>query len=76
MVNECVEKLVSPKDIAADMVNECVEKLHGLDLDLNGKRPGVASDGNFSSYMIVKGQLISKCLLGVIVSTKKPTKFF
>ena len=22
-----------------------------------------------------KGQLISKCLLGVIVSTKKPTKF-
>jgi len=24
----------------------------------------------------VKGQLISKCLLGVIVSTKKPTKFF
>ena len=28
MVNECVEKLVSPKDIAADMVNECVEKLH------------------------------------------------
>ena len=23
----------------------------------------------------VKGQLISKCLLGVIVSTKKPTKF-
>mgnify|MGYP001387773136 CR=1 FL=1 len=23
-----------------------------------------------------KGQLISKCLLGVIVSTKKPTKFF
>ena len=28
MVNECVEKLVSPKDVAADMVNECVEKLH------------------------------------------------
>ena len=28
MVNECVEKIVSPKDIAADMVNECVEKLH------------------------------------------------
>ena len=25
---------------------------------------------------IIKGQLISKCLLGVIVSTKKPTKFF
>ena len=24
----------------------------------------------------VKGQLISKCLLGVIVSTKNPTKFF
>ena len=23
----------------------------------------------------LKGQLISKCLLGVIVSTKKPTKF-
>ena len=23
----------------------------------------------------IKGQLISKCLLGVIVSTKKPTKF-
>ena len=23
-----------------------------------------------------KGQLFSKCLLGVIVSTKKPTKFF
>ena len=26
--------------------------------------------------MLVKGQLISKCLLGVIVSTKKPTNFF
>ena len=25
---------------------------------------------------ISKGQLISKCLLGVVVSTKKPTKFF
>ena len=25
---------------------------HGLDLDLNGKRPSVASDGNFSSYLI------------------------
>ena len=25
---------------------------------------------------IVKGQLISKCLLGVVVSTKKPTNFF
>ena len=24
----------------------------------------------------IKGQLISKCLLGVIVSTKKPTNFF
>ena len=24
----------------------------------------------------VKGQLISKCLFGAIVSTKKPTKFF
>ena len=25
---------------------------HCLDLDLNGKRPGVDSDGNFSSYLI------------------------
>jgi hypothetical protein len=23
-----------------------------LDIDLNGKRPGVTSDGNFSSYLI------------------------
>ena len=29
-----------------------------------------------SKLIIDKGQLISKCLLGVIVSTKKPTKFF
>ena len=28
------------------------------------------------SYRITKGQLISKGLFGVIVSTKKPTKFF
>jgi hypothetical protein len=27
---------------------------HCLDLDLNGKRPGVTSDGNFSSYLIVR----------------------
>ena len=27
-------------------------------------------------YMHAKGQLISKCLIGSIVSTKKPTKFF
>ena len=25
---------------------------HCLDLDLNGKRPGVTSDGNISSYLI------------------------
>ena len=25
---------------------------HCLDLDLHGKRPGVTSDGNFSSYLI------------------------
>ena len=25
---------------------------HFLDLDLNGKRPGVSSDGNVSSYLI------------------------
>ena len=31
----------------------------------------------FADYQLFyKGQLISKCLLGVIVSTKKPTKFF
>ena len=27
-------------------------------------------------HLIFKGQLISKCLLGVIISTKKPTKSF
>ena len=27
---------------------------HCLDLDLNGKRPGITSDGNFSSYLIGK----------------------
>ena len=27
---------------------------HCLDLNLNGKRPGVASDDNFSSYLIRK----------------------
>ena len=25
---------------------------HCLDLDLNGERPGIASDGNFNSYLI------------------------
>ena len=32
---------------------------------------------NFAFLLMfdTKGQLISKCLLGVIVSTKKPTKF-
>ena len=31
----------------------------------------------FDFFMsLVKGQLISKCILGVIVLTKKPTKFF
>ena len=28
------------------------------------------------THHITKGQLISKCLIGSIVSTKKPTKFF
>jgi hypothetical protein len=32
-----------------------VKKLHtAWDLDLNGKRPGITSDGNFSSYLIVR----------------------
>ena len=30
-----------------------VLKTHCLDLDLNGKRPGVTSDGNFASYLIL-----------------------
>ena len=30
---------------------------------------------DFLNFLAAKGQLISKCLLGVIVSTKKPTKF-
>ena len=29
-----------------------ISTTHCLDLDLNGKRPGVTSDGNFSSYLI------------------------
>ena len=29
-----------------------VDKSHCLDLDLNDIRPGIASDGNFSSYLI------------------------
>ena len=31
---------------------------------------------NFIKFVFSKGQLISKCLIGSIVSTKKPTKFF
>ena len=27
-------------------------------------------------YLTTKGQLVSKCLIGSIVSTKKPTKLF
>ena len=29
-----------------------IPKAHCLYLDLNGKRPGMTSDGNFSSYLI------------------------
>ena len=29
-----------------------ISSSHCLDLDLNGKRSGVTSDGNFSSYLI------------------------
>ena len=32
--------------------DEWEEWAHCLDLDLNGKGPGVPSDGNFSSYLI------------------------
>ena len=32
--------------------------------------------GRYLKNSIAKGQLISKCLIGSIVSTKKPTKFF
>ena len=31
---------------------------------------------NFSPFVVAKGQLISKCPFGVIVSTKIPTKKF
>ena len=31
---------------------------------------------NYTDLLCAKGQLISKCLIGSIVSTKKPTKFF
>ena len=39
----------------------------------------ILEDGLFvatAAYIHAKGQLISKCLLGVIVWTKKPTNFF
>ena len=32
--------------------DDTVHNAHRLDLDLNNKRPGIASDGNFSSYLI------------------------
>ena len=35
-----------------------------------------AIGGAFEEHFITKGQLISKCLFGAIVSTKKPKKFF
>ena len=47
---------------------------HCLYLDLNGKRPGITSDGNFSSYLIGKGQLISKAIFVFLTSSKKRTK--
>ena len=40
------------------LVSECPNTVlehpnpHCLDLDLNGKRPGITSDGNFSSFLI------------------------
>ena len=34
------------------------------------------SGKNKNIFQLTKGQLISKCLYGAIVSTKKPTKFF
>ena len=32
--------------------NPGTSQTHCLDLNLNGKRPGIASDGNFSLYLI------------------------
>jgi hypothetical protein len=42
-----------------------------LKLDLIMMLPSI-----FDFLLVGKGQLISKCLLSDIVSTKKPTKFF
>ena len=44
-----------------------------LDIDVIGKMETFEMDSN---YLVTKGQLISKCLLGVIVLTKKPTNLF
>ena len=35
-----------------------------------------AIGGAFEEHFNTKGQLISKCLFGAIISTQKPTKFF
>ena len=53
-----------------------IEQTHCLDLDLNDKRLGVNSDGNFSSYLIGKGQLISKANCQAEDSSKKRTNEF
>ena len=57
------------------------DHLQGIILILRKHLYGLGEAGgsdicNHSYFQCTKGQLISKCLFGAIVSTKKPTKFF
>ena len=41
-----------PQDVKTTFNQNITYFSHCLDMDLNGKRPGVTSDGNSSSYLI------------------------
>ena len=58
-----IELLILTKFIVPDYIIAIKQKLH---IDLERVNIGQRA----------KGQLISKCLYGVIVSTKNPTNFF
>jgi hypothetical protein len=50
--------LLNRKSVFKEIIRVKKSELHHshcLDLDWNGKRPGITSDGNFSSYLIGRG---------------------
>ena len=70
-INYVMTQILKLSCASFSYVNISYVLAHCLDLDLNGKRTGIASDGNFSSYLIRRSGFDQKLCNKMSLRTRK-----